>query len=187
MNQVNNRGTFMVTKFAIPYLKKAKNPHVMILCPPPNMSAHWFGNHLPYSMAKYGMTMSCLGFGHEHKKDGIAVNGLWPLTTVATAAINNVLGGSTLMNLSRTTDIMSDAAYEVLTADAKTCTGNFFVDEDVMRHVGVTDFSKYKVDKRVPDDQILPDFFLEVVRTEDPKVRAYGEMMKKATPPGVGH
>lgn len=139
MNQVNSRGTFMTSKLALPYLKKSKNPHILIICPPPNMQPYWFGNHLPYSMAKYGMTMTCLGLSHELLDKGIAVNGLWPLTTIATAAVNNVLGGSDMMNRSRNPFIMSDAMMHILTAKSDTLTGNFFVDEDVIRSTGVTD------------------------------------------------
>jgi citronellol/citronellal dehydrogenase len=164
MNGVNSRGTFVVAKLCIPHLKKAANPHIMILCPPPNMQPYWFGNHLPYSMAKYGMTMVCLGLSHELQDAGIAVNGLWPLTTVATAAVNNVLGGDTMMQRSRNTDIMSDAAYIILTQNSKTCTGNFFVDEDLLRATGTTCFKKYLIDPNCKEEDLIPDFFLEPVR-----------------------
>lgn len=164
MNQVNSRGTFMTTKFCIPHLKKSTNPHILIICPPPNMQPHWFGNHLPYSMNKYGMTLCVLGFSNEFKKDGIAVNGLWPLTTVATAAVNNVLGGTGMIQKSRLPTIMGDSAWEVLTCDSKRLTGNFFVDEDVLRSRGTTDFAPYRVTPDMKDEDLVPDFFLVPVR-----------------------
>lgn len=164
MNEVNARGTFMTTKFCLPYLKKSSNPHILIITPPPNMEPHWFGKSLPYSMSKYGMMMCVLGFSHEFINDGIAVNGLWPLTTVASAAINNVLGGSEMMKRSRKATIMSDAAWEIITCESRKLTGNFFVDEDVMRARGVTDFSGYRVTPDMKDEDLVPDGFLVPVR-----------------------
>lgn len=164
MNQVNSRGCFMTTKFCLPYLKKSPNPHILIIAPPPNMQPHWFGNHLPYSMAKYGMTMCVLGFSHEFINDGIAVNALWPLTTVATAAVNNVLGGTGMMEKSRKPSIMGDAAWEILTCESRKLTGNFFIDEDVLRVRGETDFAKYRITPDMRDEDLVPDFFLVPVR-----------------------
>ena len=157
MNQVNARGTFLCTQACIPHLKKAPNPHVLMNSPPLNMKAEWFRNHVAYTMAKYGMSMCVLGMSSELEDDGIAVNALWPRTAIATAAIN-MLGGDPMMRQSRKPEIMADAAYAILTRDAKTCTGNFFIDESILRDAGVTDFDAYAVD---PSQELAPDFFLD--------------------------
>lgn len=164
MNQVNQRGTFMTTKFAIPHLKKSANPHILIICPPPNMKPEFFGNHLPYAIAKLGMTMCVLGFSHEFINEGIAVNGLWPFTLCSTAAVDNVLGGTTLIQKSRKPVVVADAAWEILTCKSRSLTGNFFTDEDVLRATGVTDFAKYRVTPELDDKDLLMDGFLVPVR-----------------------
>ena len=160
MHSVNTRGTFLCSKLAIPHLKKAENPHILNISPPLNMEARWFAPHVAYTMAKYGMSMCVLGMATELKQDGIAVNALWPRTAIATAAIRNLLGGEKMIQKSRTTDIMSDAAYEILTRPAADCSGNFFIDEDVLKETGVTDFRQYQVDPELPEVQLMVDFFV---------------------------
>ena len=125
MHQINGRGTYLVSKYCIPHLKKSSNPHILNLAPPLDMKAKWFGPHLAYTMAKFTMSMCVLGMAEELKADGIAVNGLWPRTAIATAAVKNVLGGEELMNISRKPEIMADAAYEIFIKDSKEFTGNF--------------------------------------------------------------
>lgn len=163
MHQVNTRGTFMVSQKCLPFLRQAENPHILNLSPPLNMLTKWFENHVAYTMAKYGMSMCVLGMAGEFKKDGIAVNALWPATTISTAAVQALGGGdkdSQMMKRSRTSDIMADAAMEIFTAKSTDCSGNFFVDQDVLASIGVTDFTKYKNDPSVPDEKLYPDFFL---------------------------
>jgi len=158
MHSVNTRGTFVCSQAAIPYLEKAANPHILNLAPPLSMDPKWFKNHVAYTMAKYGMSMCVLGMSPELAPKGIAVNALWPRTTIATAAVN-MLGGDHMMNASRKPDIMADAAHAIFTSDSKETTGNFFVDEDLLRSRGVNDFDHYSV---VPGATLMPDFFLEI-------------------------
>jgi citronellol/citronellal dehydrogenase len=158
MHQVNSRGTFACSQACIPQLLKADNPHILNISPPLNLNPRWFQGHVAYTMAKYGMSMCVLGMSAEFARQGLAVNALWPRTPIATAAIENLLGGAQMMKQSRTVDIMADAAHAVLTREAKTCTGNFFIDDDVLREAGVTDLTKYAVD---PSLELLPDFFLD--------------------------
>ena len=157
MHQINGRGTYMVSKFCLPHLRKADNPHILNLAPPLDMSAKWFANTVAYTMAKYTMSMCVLGMAEEFKPDGIAVNALWPRTAIATAAVQNHLGGDEIMKLSRNVDIMADSAYSILTKDSKSFTGNFCIDDLVLYEDGVKDFSKYA---SVPFDQLMPDFFV---------------------------
>ena len=157
MHQINGRGTYMVSKFCLPHLKKADNPHILNLAPPLDMSAKWFANTVAYTMAKYTMSMCVLGMAEEFKPDGIAVNALWPRTAIATAAVQNHLGGDEIMKLSRNVHIMADSAYSILTKDSKSFTGNFCIDDLVLYEDGVKDFSKYA---SVPFDQLMPDFFV---------------------------
>ena len=156
MHSVNVRGTYMTSQKCLPHLLKSSNPHILNLSPPLNMEEHWFKNHVAYTMAKYGMSMCVLGMAGEFRKKGVGVNALWPRTTIATAAINMV-GGDSMMKQSRKPDIMADAAHWILTQDAKTCNGNFFIDEDLLRQSGVTDFEHYSV---VPGAKLLPDYFI---------------------------
>lgn len=160
MHSINTRGTFLTSKLAIPYLKKAENPHVLNLSPPLNMETRWFQNHVAYTMAKFGMSMCVLGMAEEFKSDGIAFNALWPRTAIATAAVRNLLGGEMMAQKSRTPEIMADAAYEILTKDSKSCTGNFFIDDEVMTEAGVTDLRKYQVDQSLEIKELVPDFFV---------------------------
>lgn len=163
MHQINARGTFMCSKLALPYLResaaKGRNPHIMNISPPLAMEPKWFGPHVAYTMAKFGMSMCVLGMAEELKDDGIAVNALWPRTMVATSAVKNLLGGDESMRMSRTPEVMSDAAYAVLKSPSATCTGNFFIDDEVLVATGVTDLSKYAVIAGTPDRDLGPDFF----------------------------
>jgi citronellol/citronellal dehydrogenase len=157
MHQINGRGTYLVSKYCIPHLKKSSNPHILNLAPPLDMKAKWFGPHLAYTMAKFTMSMCVLGMAEELKADGIAVNGLWPRTAIATAAVKNVLGGEELMNISRKPEIMADAAYEIFIKDSKEFTGNFCIDDLVLHESGVKDFTIYA---DVSFDKLAPDFFV---------------------------
>lgn len=153
---VNVRATFATTQACLPHLKKAANPHVLMLSPPLNMEAKWFAPHCAYTMSKYGMSMCVLGMSEEFKKDGVAVNALWPRTTIATAAVN-MLGGEALMNASRKPEIVADAAYWILTQESRGITGNFFVDDEVLAKAGVSNLDVYAVN---PGGKLVPDFFL---------------------------
>ena len=157
MHQINSRGTFLVSKACLPYLLKSDNPHILNLSPPLDMNPKWFGPHVAYTMAKYGMSLCVLGMAEEFKEQGVAVNALWPRTAIATAAIKNALGGDAIMSISRFPEIMGDAAYTILTKPSKEFTGNFCIDDTVLADNGVTDFSVYA---EVPFDQLAPDFFV---------------------------
>jgi citronellol/citronellal dehydrogenase len=157
MHQVNVRGTFLCTQAALPYLEKASNPHVLVLSPPLDMSPRWFAPHVAYTMAKYGMSMCVLGMAEELRPQGIAVNALWPRTVIDTAALN-VLGGEALSRHARKPAIVADAARAILLRDAREATGNFFLDDEVLREEGVTDLSGYAV---VPGAELVPDLFVD--------------------------
>jgi citronellol/citronellal dehydrogenase len=157
MHQVNARGTFLVSKTCLPWLRKSDNPHILVLAPPLNMVEKWFAPHVAYSMAKYGMSMCVLGMAGEFREDGIAVNALWPRTTIATAAVN-MLGGDELMQHSRKPEIMADAAYAIMTRPSREFTGNFCIDDAVLEDEGISDLSGYAVN---PDLPLAPDFFVE--------------------------
>jgi citronellol/citronellal dehydrogenase len=157
MYDINVRGTFMVSRACIPFLKKSTNAHILNLSPPINMDMKWFANHLAYTISKYDMSMIALGLAAELKKFNIAANTLWPRTTIATAAVNNLLGGQMLMNMSRTTDIIADAAWFILSKSSVQCTGNTFIDEEVLAAEGITDLEKYSV---VPGAKLYTDLFL---------------------------
>jgi citronellol/citronellal dehydrogenase len=157
MHQINTRGTFMVSKYCVPHLKKAANPHILNLSPPLDMSERWFSGHVAYTMAKYGMSMCVLGMAGEFRPDGIAVNALWPRTGIATAAIRNALAGDEGMKMCRTPEIMADAAHVILTKPARSFTGNFCIDDTVLWEAGERDFDKYRVD---PTRDLMPDFFV---------------------------
>lgn len=157
MFSVNVRGTFLCSKLCIPFLKKAENPHILNLSPPLNMDPKWFKNNVAYTMAKYGMSMCVLGMAEEFKNDGIAVNALWPRTSIATAAVRNLLGGKSAVRHSRKPEIVADAAYFILTKPSKECTGNFFIDEEILKEHGITDLDKYAEDSSV---ELYNDFFL---------------------------
>ncbi|HTN55134.1 MAG TPA: NAD(P)-dependent oxidoreductase [Microbacterium sp.] len=161
MQDVNVRGTFMLSRAAVPLLKDAPNPHILSLSPPLNITPKWLGAHTGYTLAKYGMTMATLGLAAEFTDLGIAANTLWPRTTIATAAVQNLLGGDRVMAASRTAEIYADAAYEVLTQPAREYTGQSLIVEDVLADAGVTDFSKYAAVPGTPDDRLFPDIFLD--------------------------
>ncbi len=143
MHQVNARGTYLFSQKALPWLKKSDHPHILNMSPPLDMSPKWFGPHVAYTMAKYGMSMCVLGMAEEFREYGIGVNALWPLTAIDTSAVRNVLGGDAMAKVSRLPQILADAAHAILSRDPKACTGNFFIDEEVLRAEGVTDFSQY--------------------------------------------
>jgi citronellol/citronellal dehydrogenase len=157
MHQVNARGTFMVSKYAIPHLQRAGNPHILMLSPPLDMKEKWFAPHTAYSMAKFGMSLVVLGLAGELKPKGIAVNALWPRTTIATSAIRNLLGGDEVVRRSRTPDIVADAAHAIFAKPAKSFTGNFLIDDSFLATEGVADFDRYRVD---PTRPLQPDFFV---------------------------
>jgi citronellol/citronellal dehydrogenase len=157
MYDINVRGTFMVSRACIPYLKKSTNAHILNLSPPVNMDMKWFENHLAYTISKYDMSMIAMGLAAELKKYNVAANTLWPRTTIATAAVQNLLGGDMLMKMSRTPEIIADAAYYILSKPATQCTGNTFIDEEVLAKEGITDLSKYSV---VPGAQLYNDLFV---------------------------
>ena len=158
MQQVNTRGTFLVSKSAIPHLLKADNPHILNLSPPLNMDEKWFAPHVAYTIAKYGMSLCVLGMAGEFREQGIAVNALWPRTAIATSAVKNLLGGDAIMQRSRKPEIMADAAHAILTKPSREFTGRFCVDDEVLESEGVTDLSVYAVD---PAAELVPDFFVE--------------------------
>jgi len=158
MHQVNTRGTFLVSKTCIPHLMKSDNPHILNLSPPLHMEEKWFVPHVAYSIAKYGMSLCVLGMAGEFREQGIAVNALWPRTTIATAAVQNLLGGDQLVRRSRKPEIMGDAAHVILTKSSREFTGNFCIDDVVLESVGVTDLAPYAVD---PSVRLAPDFFVE--------------------------
>lgn len=157
INSVNARGTFLCSQACIPHLKKSSNPHILTLSPPLNMKPKWFKNNLAYTMSKYGMSMCTLGMSAEFKDEGIAVNSLWPKTTIATAAIS-VNFPKQILQASRKPSIMADAAHVILTSDSRDTTGNFFIDEDLLRVHGVSDFAQYAFNPGVP---LMADFFLD--------------------------
>ncbi|MEH6445178.1 MAG: NAD(P)-dependent oxidoreductase [Oceanospirillaceae bacterium] len=156
MHQVNTRGTFAVSKACLPHLLNSENPHILNLSPPLNMQAKWFENHTAYTIAKYGMSLCVLGMAQEFSNQGIAVNALWPKTVIHTAALA-ALGGIIQAENCRTPAIVADSAHHILLQDARHCTGNFFIDEQVLTEAGITDFSKYAVD---PTKTLMPDLFL---------------------------
>jgi citronellol/citronellal dehydrogenase len=157
MQQINTRGTFVVSKWAIPHLQKAANPHILMISPPLDMREKWFAPHTAYTIAKFGMSLVVLGLAGELRSKGIAVNALWPRTVIATAAVNNLLGGEALMRAARKPEIMADAAYAVFARPARTFTGNFLIDDTFLAENGVTDFEPYRMD---PTQKLVQDFFV---------------------------
>lgn len=157
MHQINTRGTFMVSKYAIPHLEKAENPHILMLSPPLDMQEKWFAPHVAYSLAKYGMSICVLGLAGELRPKGIAVNALWPRTTIATSAVRNMLGGDEIVQASRTPQILADAAYAIFQKPSRSFSGHFLIDDVFLSGEGVKDFEKYRVD---PSKSLIPDFFV---------------------------
>ncbi|MDT4916761.1 MAG: citronellol/citronellal dehydrogenase, partial [Pseudonocardiales bacterium] len=158
MQDINTRGTFLFSKSCIPHLKQSDNAHVLTLSPPLNLAPRWLAQG-GYTISKYSMSMLTLGWAEELRERGIAANCLWPRTIIATAAVQNLLGGDAAMAGSRTPEIMADAAYEIVTRPARECTGNTFIDDDVLAEAGVTDLSRYRHGPG-SDDELLPDLFL---------------------------
>jgi citronellol/citronellal dehydrogenase len=158
MHDIQIRGTFFMCRAAIPWLKKSTNAHILNLSPPINLNPKWFAQHLAYTMSKYGMSMIILGLAEELKQDKIAANALWPRTTIATAAVQNLLGGDFLIQMSRTPEIVADAAFQILSKPSTECTGNFFIDEEVLAKAGITDLEKYAVN---PGQKLMQDIFLD--------------------------
>jgi citronellol/citronellal dehydrogenase len=156
MMGINLRGTYLCSRACLPHLRRAKNPHILTLSPPLNMNPRWFGPHVAYTIAKYGMSMCVLGMAEESKQDGIAVNALWPRTTIATAALQIIPGAQP--EAGRTPEIMADAAHAVLTRDSRSLTGRFLIDEEVLREAGVTDFERYAVKR---GEKLRIDLFLD--------------------------
>jgi citronellol/citronellal dehydrogenase len=157
MHQINARGTFVVSKCAIGYLEKAVNPHILMISPPLDMKEKWFAPHTAYSMAKFGMSLVVLGLAGELRSKGIAVNALWPRTVIATAAVQNLLGGDAMMQRARKPEIMADAAYEIFAKPAREFTGRFLIDDSFLLENGIRDLERYRVD---PTQQLAPDFFV---------------------------
>jgi citronellol/citronellal dehydrogenase len=158
MQDINARGSYVVTQAAMPHLLKADNPHVLNISPPLNMKTRWFAGHAAYTLSKYAMSVWVLGMSAEFAKQGVAFNALWPKTAIATAAVRNLLGGEKMINASRQPAIVSDAAWAILTRDSRTCTGGFLIDEEVLAEEGETDFDKYAVKPGTP---LVNDFFLD--------------------------
>jgi citronellol/citronellal dehydrogenase len=158
IHDINVRGTFFMCKACIPHLRKSANPHILNLSPPLNMNPKWFSGHLAYTLSKYNMSMIAFGLSEELRKDKIAANTLWPQTTIATAAVQNLLGGEQLMQMSRKPEILADAAYYILKRSSVQCTGNFFIDEQVLAEEGITDLSHYAVNTAMP---LYKDLFVD--------------------------
>lgn len=157
MNQINARGSFLCSQHCLPYLKKSSNPHILMLSPPLNLDPQWFKNQLAYTISKYGMSMCVLGLSEEFKDAGIAVNALWPKTLIYTSAMFVVADAEQIAKHCRTPAIVADAAYAICLQNSRSCTGNFFIDEEVLQKAGVRDFSGYSIDAGYP---LHPDFFL---------------------------
>jgi citronellol/citronellal dehydrogenase len=158
MHDIQIRGTFLMSRACIPYLKQSGHAHILNLSPPLNLNPKWFAQHLAYTISKYGMSMVILGLAEELKSLSIAANALWPKTTIATAAVQNLLGGDYVVQMSRTPDIVAEAAYHILKQAPAGCTGNFFIDEEVLQKEGITDFSAYAVN---PKGKLMTDIFLD--------------------------
>jgi citronellol/citronellal dehydrogenase len=158
MYDINARGSYMVTQAALPHLLKAENPHVLNLSPPLNMNPKWFAQFAAYTLAKYAMSVWVLGMSAEFAEKGVAFNALWPRTAIATAAVRNLLGGDKVINASRKPEIMGDAAWAILSRDSRQCTGNFFIDDEVLAEEGITDLEQYAVKPGTP---LFDDFFLD--------------------------
>jgi len=159
MQSINVRGTFLVVKHCLPYLKKGTNPHIITLSPPISLKPKWMGGHIAYTLTKYNMSMLALGWAAEFKSDGIASNALWPRTTIDTAAVRNLLGGEALANMSRTPEIIADSVYYILSKTGLAYTGNTFIDEEVLAKEGITNLDQYAV---VPGGQLYPDLFVDL-------------------------
>ncbi len=167
MQQINQRGTFLTSKACVPHLKRATNPHVLMLSPPLDMAPRWFAPHVAYTMAKFGMSLCVLGMAEEFRADGVAFNALWPRTGIATAAIRFALAGDEGLKSCRTVEIMADAAHAIFEKPAREFTGNFLIDDSFLYGEGVRDFEKYRID---PTRALMPDFFVPADVTPPPRV-----------------
>lgn len=159
MYQVNTRAVMVCSQAALPYLKKSENPHILSLSPPINLKESWFAVHSPYTISKYGMSMLTMGMNQEFERYGVSVNGLWPRTIIATAAIEFSLGGRELFSKARTPAIMADAAYAIISSQNRSITGRLLIDEEILRESGVEDFEKYRVE--ASDDELMVDLFVD--------------------------
>ena len=159
MHQINARGTYLCSQICLSHLMKAKNPHVLNISPPLNTESHWFAPHTAYTIAKFNMSLCVLGMAEEFEKEGVAFNALWPKTTIDTAAIRNFYGTDDALR-SRKPEIMADAAHVILTRSSRECSGNFYVDEEILRQEGIKDFSRYAVTPGMKDEELNPDFFI---------------------------
>ena len=157
MNEVNTRGTYMVSRLVLPHLQASSHAHILNLSPPLDLNPKWFKNHVAYTIAKYGMSLCVLGMAEEFRQQGIGVNAVWPITAVDTAAVRNVIGDDRMALMCRKPEIMADAAMAILNRDPAQCTGNFFIDEEVLLAEGVTDFSRYQHEGST---QLMADFFV---------------------------
>lgn len=176
MHQINARGTYLCAKTALPFLRKAENPHILTMSPPLDMNAKWFAPNLAYTMAKYGMSLVTLGLARDLEKDGVAINSLWPETAIATAAVGNLLGGAEVIRHARKPEIVADAAHAILTRPSRQCSGNFFIDVNVLRDEGVSDLLPYSVD---PGVEAVLDFFLEAPISPNVRKAAFHMERKK--------
>lgn len=158
MMDINVRGAFLVTKYCLPYLRLSDNPHILTLSPPLNFKPKWMGDHIAYTISKFNMTMLAMGWAEEFKDLGIAANSIWPMTTIGTAAVQNLLGGTYLMERSRNPEILADTVNFILQQDAKTYTGQQLLDEAVLKSAGITNFAKYSL---IPDNSLQKDLFLD--------------------------
>ncbi|WP_420797070.1 SDR family oxidoreductase [Altericroceibacterium spongiae] len=158
IQQINMRGTFMVPRASLPLLRKSENPHVLVLSPPLTMRADWFAEHLAHTLSKYGISMVMFGMAEEFRAEGIAFNALWPKTTIAIAAVEFALGGDAMIRRSRRPEIMADAAHRMLTRKARDYSGNFVLDENLLRAAGQTDFAQYHID---PEHELEIDIFVD--------------------------
>jgi citronellol/citronellal dehydrogenase len=162
MHSINTRGTYLCSKYAYPYLKESSNPHILNISPPLDMfsqNTNWFAPHVAYTMAKYGMTLCAYGMADEFREDGVACNTLWPRTAIATAAVQNLLGGDSTMKMSRDPEIMADAAYVILTSDSRKTTRNFYLDDEVLASVGETHLEKYNSVRGTRNEDLAADYF----------------------------
>ena len=168
IQQINTRGTFVTSRACLPYLKKAANPHILTLSPPLQLKPQWFASHLAYSLSKFGMSLCMLGLAEEYRAEGIACNALWPRTTIATAAVEFALGGTAMLERSRTPAVMADAAHAILSRPARQCTGQFFIDDAVLYDEGVRDFERYSV---TPGSVLFADLFVDRADPVPPGVK----------------
>lgn len=158
MHQINLRGTILAARTCLPHLKAGTNPHILTLCPPPSLDPKWYKGTLPYTLAKMGMSFATIGLAEDFREHGVAANALWPRTAIDTAAIRHELGGDAMIKHCRTTDIVADSAHAILTRDATSCTGNFFLDDEVLAEEGVTDLDPYAIE---PGHPLMLDFYLD--------------------------